>query len=181
VAINRFDTDTDKEIQLVIDKALALGADDCVVSEVWAQGSKGGIAMARAVMKLAERKNNFSFLYSLEDSLKDKIAAIATRMYGAGDVEYYEQAEKKISIFRSEGWDKLPVCMTKTHLSLSHDPGRLGRPSGFTLPIKDIRAFIGSGFLSPMCGEINTMPGLPRHPAGEKIDIDEHGNIVGLF
>ncbi|MFH1414148.1 MAG: formate--tetrahydrofolate ligase, partial [Candidatus Omnitrophota bacterium] len=106
---------------------------------------------------------------------------IATKIYGAKDVEYSGEAEEKIQLFTKQGWDNLPICMAKTHLSLSHDPALKGRPRDFTLPIRDIRASVGAGFLYPLCGTMRTMPGLPSHPAGEKIDIDQEGNILGLF
>ncbi len=181
VAINRFNTDTEQEIDLVRKKSLALGAYDCVVSEVWLKGGAGGLDLARAVIRAAQEKNDFRFLYPLELSLKEKIEKIALSMYGAKGVMYSSHAESKIELFTRQGWSGLPVCMSKTHLSLSHDPLLLGRPKDFILPIRDIRAFIGAGFLSPLCGSIQTMPGLPRHPAGENIDIDEKGNITGLF
>ena len=113
--------------------------------------------------------------------IKEKIQTIATKIYGAKDVQYTPQAEEKIKLYTKLGWDKLPVCMAKTHLSLSHDPTLKGRPTGFTLPVKDIRASIGAGFLYPLCGEMRTMPGLPSVPAGTKVDIDKDGKVVGLF
>ncbi len=180
VAINRFSCDTDKEIEFVKKKAKEFGAYECCVSEVWAKGSKGGLDLGKAVIKAAAEKNNFKFLYPLEISIKDKIKEIATKIYGAKDVEYAPLAEEKIKIYTERGLDKLPICMAKTHLSLSHDPNLKGRPCGFTLPIRDIRASVGAGFLYPLCGEMKTMPGLPSHPVGENIDIDEKGNIIGL-
>ena len=181
VALNRFNSDTEKEIKFVTTKARAFGADDCQVSEVWRTGSKGGVGLAKAVIRVARQKNDFRFLYPLGDSIKEKIETIATRMYGATGVEYSQEALHKIDLFTARGWQALPICMSKTHLSLTHDPKLAGSPRGFVLPVRDIRAFIGAGFLSPLCGSINTMPGLPTHPAGEKIDIDSKGNIVGLF
>ncbi|MFA5119141.1 MAG: formate--tetrahydrofolate ligase [Candidatus Omnitrophota bacterium] len=181
VAINRFNTDTEREIGLIRKKALEFGAYDCVVSEVWLKGGSGGLDLGRAVIRAAQEKNDFRFLYPLELSLKEKIEKIALSMYGAKGVMYSSQAVNKIELFTRQGWSGLPVCMSKTHLSLSHDPLLLGRPKDFILPIRDIRAFIGAGFLSPLCGSIQTMPGLPRHPAGENIDIDDKGNITGLF
>jgi formyltetrahydrofolate synthetase len=117
----------------------------------------------------------------LDIPIKEKIKAIATKIYGAKDIEYSELAESKIKLFTERGWDNLPICMAKTHLSLSHDPNLKGRPRDFILPIRDVRASVGAGFLYPLCGTMQTMPGLPSHPAGEKIDIDKKGNIVGLF
>ncbi|MFH1406548.1 MAG: formate--tetrahydrofolate ligase [Candidatus Omnitrophota bacterium] len=180
VAINRFSADTNKEIELVRKRAISCGADDCAVSNLWLKGSSGGVELARAVVKAAEKTSNFKFLYPLDMSIKEKIEKIATDIYGAAAVKYLPLAEKKINLYTSLGYDKLPICMAKTHLSLSHDPSLKGRPSGFTLPIRDIRASIGAGFLYPVCGEMRTMPGLPTHPIGEHIDIDKNGNILGL-
>ncbi|MEW6101003.1 MAG: formate--tetrahydrofolate ligase [Candidatus Omnitrophota bacterium] len=181
VAINRFSCDTDKEIDFVKKKAKEFGAYDSCVSEVWLKGSKGGMELGRAVINAAKEKSNFKFLYDLGASIKEKIETIAQKIYGAASVEYSPLAEEKINKYTQAGYDKLPICMAKTHLSLSHDPLLKGRPQGFIFPIRDIRASIGAGFLYPLCGEMKTMPGLPSHPAGEKIDIDEEGNIVGLF
>ncbi|MCM8795427.1 MAG: formate--tetrahydrofolate ligase [Candidatus Omnitrophica bacterium] len=180
VAINRFAYDLDKEIDFVREKTKEFGAFDCCVSEVWAKGSKGGLELARSVINASNQKTNFNFLYPLDIPIKEKIRIIATRIYGAKDVEYSPLAEEKINIYTQRGYDRLPICMAKTHLSLSHDPSLKGRPRDFILPIKDIRVSCGAGFLYPLCGEISTMPGLPSHPLGEKIDIDEKGNIIGL-
>jgi len=180
VAINRFSCDTDKEIEFVKKKAKEFGAYDCCVSEVWKDGSEGGIDLAKAVIKAANCPKNFKFLYSLDLPIKEKIKIIATSIYGAKDVEYADLTESKIKIFTQRSWDKLPICMAKTHLSLSHDPNLKGRPKDFILPVRDIRASVGAGFLYPLCGKMQTMPGLPSHPVGENIDIDEKGNIIGL-
>jgi len=181
VAVNKFSTDTQKELDFVKKKAVEAGACDCQVSEVWAKGGKGGLDLARAVVKAVSLPKKFKFLYPLNIPIKEKIKTIATEIYGAKDVEYSELAEKKVQLYTARGWDKLPICMAKTHLSLSHDPNLKGRPRDFILPIRDIRASVGAGFLYPLCGEMQTMPGLPSHPAGEKIDLDSRGNIVGLF
>ncbi|MBU3933641.1 MAG: formate--tetrahydrofolate ligase [Candidatus Omnitrophica bacterium] len=181
VAINRFTTDTKREIELIRKKAKEAGAEDAVLSEVWAKGSKGGTDLARAVVRAAEKKSAFKFLYPLNWPIKKKIETIAKKIYGAGDVHYEDAAEKSIALYTKLGYDKLPICMAKTHLSLSHDPKLKGRPQGFTLPIRDVRASVGAGFLYPLCGTMRTMPGLPTHPAGEKVDIDKNGNTVGLF
>ncbi len=181
VAINKFITDTDKEIDFVIKKARDFGAEDCVVSEVFSRGSSDGLDLAKSVIKAAQRENKFSFLYSLDIPIKEKIRIISTRIYGASGVEYSPAAEEKIALFTKFGWDNLPICMAKTHLSLSHDPALLGRPRDFVLPIRDIRASIGAGFLYPLCGQMQTMPGLPSHPVGEKVDIDDSGRIMGMF
>ena len=181
VAINRFTTDTDKEIEAVRKKAKACGADDAVVSEVWAKGGEGGMDLARAVVKAANKPSHFKFLYSLDEPIAKKIEKIATSVYGAENVEYSPEAMKKIGLYTKLGYDKFPICMAKTHLSLSHDPELKGRPTGFTIPIRDIRVAAGAGFLYPLCGQMRTMPGLPSEPAGTHIDLDENGNVVGLF
>lgn len=180
VAINKFSSDTKEEIEFVKQKAIEFGADDCQVSEVWAKGSSGGVALAKSVVRFAESKKKFSFLYPLEASMKEKIETIATRMYGAAGVSYSAEAETKIVEYSRLGWSKLPVCMAKTPLSLSHDASLKGRPIGFILPVRDIRAYTGAGFLTVLCGAIQTMPGLPSHPRGENIDIDSFGSIKGL-
>ena len=181
VAVNRFTHDTDKEVEAVRKIAMDAGAEDAVTSDVWAKGGKGGSGLARAVVKAAEKPSSFKFLYPLDISIKDKIKKIATEIYGAGSVEYSPLANKKIETYEKLGYGNLPLCMAKTHLSLSHDPKLKGRPSGFTLPIRDIRASIGAGFLYPLCGEMRTMPGLPTVPAGTRVDIDDKGRVVGLF
>lgn len=180
VAINRFSFDTNKEIDLVKNKAIEFGAISACVSEVWSKGSKGGLDLAKAVIKAADANKKFKLLYSLDVGIKDKIKAIAINIYGARDVEYSDIAEAKILEFIRQGWDKLAICMAKTPLSLSGDPDLKGRPQDFTLSVRDIRVFTGAGFISPLCGKIETMPGLPSHPRGENIDIDEKGNIIGL-
>jgi formyltetrahydrofolate synthetase len=132
-------------------------------------------------VKAANKPSNFKFLYSLDEPITQKIEKIATKIYGAAKVEYLPEAAKKLELYTKLGYDKLPICMAKTHLSLSHDPLLKGRPTGFTLPIRDIRVAAGAGFLYPLCGEMRTMPGLPSEPAGTHIDLDENGNVVGLF
>lgn len=181
VAINKFTTDTKREIELIRRKAIEAGAEDAVLSEVWVRGSKGGEELAKAVVRAAEKKSSFKFLYSLNWPIKKKVETIAKKIYGAGTVRYEEAARAKIKLYTKLGYDKLPICMAKTHLSLSHDPKIKGRPQGFTLPIRDIRASVGAGFLYLLCGSMRTMPGLPSHPAGEKVDIDREGKITGLF
>jgi len=181
VCVNKFDSDTDEEIEIIKENALAAGAEDAVLSDVWRYGGKGGEDLARAVVKAAEKPNNFKFLYPLDISIKEKIETIATKIYGAAEVDYAPLANRKIDLYTKQGFDKLPICMAKTHLSLSHDPKLLGRPTGYAIPIRDINASVGAGFLYPLCGEMRTMPGLPTIPAGTKVDIDEDGNTVGLF
>jgi len=180
VAINRFSSDTDEEISFVKKKASEFGANGCEVSEVWAKGSKGGVDLARCVIKAAALPKKFNFLYPLDIPIREKIKIIATKIYGARDVEYSQIAEDRIKLFTERKLDNLPICMAKTHLSLSHDPNLKGRPRDFILPIRDVRASAGAGFLYPICGTMQTMPGLPSRPAGEKIDIDKKGNIIGL-
>ena len=181
VAVNNFDSDTSEEIEAIRERAKAAGAEDAVVSKVWLKGGEGGVDLAEAVVKAAEKPSKFEFLYPLDWPIKKKIEAIATKIYGADGVDYLPLAEKKIELYTRQGFDKLPICMAKTHLSLSHDPNLKNRPKGFRVPIRDVRASVGAGFLYPLLGEMRTMPGLPKVPAGTKVDIDEDGNIVGLF
>jgi len=180
VAINKFATDTEKELILVRKKAILAGADEAVVSELWKRGSKGGTELAKAVIKAAESKKRFGFLYPLNLSIKDKIKKIAKEMYGAGNVSYSSAANDSIALYEKLGYGKLPVCIAKTHLSFSANPAAKGAPEGFTLPVRDAHLSAGAGFITPICGTINTMPGLPANPIGTRIDIDKKGNIVGL-
>jgi formate--tetrahydrofolate ligase len=181
VSINHFSSDTDEEIEVVRERAKAAGAEDAVVCKVWLDGGDGGTELAEAVVKAAEKPSEFKFLYPLDWPIKKKIEIIATEIYGADGVDYAPEAEKKIDLYTKQGFDKLPMCMAKTHLSLSHDPNLKGRPTGFRVPIRDVRASVGAGFLYPLLGQMRTMPGLPKVPAGTKVDIDKNGNIVGLF
>ncbi len=181
VAINHFVNDTDREIELVRKIAIEAGAEDAVLSEVWGKGGEGGKALAEAVVKACDKPNDFHFLYPLDIPIKEKIEIIATEIYGADGVDYSPVAEAKIKLYNKMGLSDLPICMAKTHLSLSHDPTLKGRPKGFRLPVRDINASVGAGFLFPLCGDMRTMPGLPAVPAGTKIDIDENGVIRGLF
>ncbi|MHC4503651.1 MAG: formate--tetrahydrofolate ligase [Planctomycetota bacterium] len=181
VAVNRFTDDTDKEVELVRKFALEAGADDSVASNVWAEGGKGGAALAEAVVKACEKPSQFKLLYEDGASIKEKIEAIATKVYGAEDVDYAPAAEAKVKLYTKQGFDKLPLCMAKTHLSLSHDPALKGAPTGFTLPIRDIRASVGAGFLYAICGDMRTMPGLPSRPAFMAVDLTEDGKVEGLF
>jgi hypothetical protein len=181
VAINSFPTDTQAEIDMVVEQALSAGAFDAVISNVWSDGGQGGLQLAEAVIRAAETPADFRFLYDLNIPIKEKIEIIATRVYGAEGVDYLPAAEKGIARYTEMGYDRLPVCMAKTHLSLSHDPLLKGCPSGFRLPIKEIRASVGAGFLYPLCGDIRTMPGLPTKPAAEGIDLDDEGRVIGLF
>lgn len=181
VAINRFTTDTDRELEAVRKIAKDAGAFDAVESTMWAEGGKGGDDLAKAVIKAAESPSDFHFLYELDIPIKEKIKTIATKIYGASRVDFSPKSSKQIEKFTQMGFDKLPICMAKTHLSLSHDPKLKGRPQGFELPIREVRLSAGAGFIYPLVGEMKTMPGLPTVPAGTNIDIDENGNVVGLF
>lgn len=180
VGINRFAEDTDEELAFVRDQALAHGALDAQVNEVFLKGSKGAEGLARAVSKAAGQKNDFRFLYQLGDPMEKKIETIAAQVYGAGKVEYSELALERVSFYRKLGFESLPVCMAKTHLSLSHDPKLKGAPTGFTLPIRDIRIAAGAEYLFPMCGAILTMPGLSEEPRGKEIDLDSKGKVIGI-
>lgn len=181
VAINTFPYDTEAELDAMARISLEAGATAAVRSYVHPKGGEGGAELAEAVVAACEEPSEFKFLYDLEASIKEKIETIATKIYGAAGVDYAPEAEKKIEIFTRQGYANLPICMAKTHLSFSHDPLLKGRPEGFTLPIRDVRPSIGAGFLYPLCGEMRTMPGLPTRPAAVDVDIDENGNIVGLF
>ncbi len=181
VAINLCTSDTDREVETVRKIALESGAFAVEISEVWEKGGEGGKNLAEAVVRACDEPQNFHFLYPLDIPIKEKIEIIATQIYGADGVTYEPKAEAGIKRFTELGWDKLPICMAKTHLSLSHDPNLKGRPRGFKVPIRDIRPSIGAGFLYPLCGEMSTMPGLPSEPAGNKVDIDGEGRVVGLF
>jgi formyltetrahydrofolate synthetase len=182
VAVNSFATDTKAEVELVREAALAAGAEDSVVATHWMHGGAGAVDLAKAVIKAAEKPSNFKFLYPLEYSIKEKIECICKEIYGADGVDYLPEAEAKIELYTRLGFDKLPLCMAKTHLSLSHDPNLKGVPKGFRVPIRDIRASVGAGFLYPLLGEMRTMPGLPTRPVFYDVDLDlETGRVLGLF
>lgn len=182
VAVNRFSTDTPAEIELVRRAAIEAGAEDAVMSNHWEQGGQGAIELAKAVMQAAQKPHTFQFLYDLHLPIKEKIEIICREVYGAAGVEYSPQAEEQIARYTRQGFDKLPICMAKTHLSLSHDPNLKGEPTGFIVPIREIRASVGAGFLYPLAGEMRTMPGLPTRPAFFDIDLDlKTGRVLGLF
>ncbi len=182
VAVNSFAADTKAEVELVREAALAAGAEDSVVATHWMHGGAGAVDLAKAVIKAAEKPTNFKFLYPLEISIKEKIEIICKQIYGADGVDYTPEADAKIELYTRLGFDKLPLCMAKTHLSLSHDPNLKGVPKGFRVPIRDIRASVGAGFLYPLLGEMRTMPGLPTRPVFYDVDLDlETGRVVGLF
>lgn len=183
VAINTFAADTPAELAFIQKAAVEQGgAADAVICEHWEKGGDGAVDLANAVVKAAELKNTFQFLYPLELSIKEKIEIIARKVYGADGVDYDPEAEEKIKEYTRLGFDKLPMCMAKTHLSLTHDPALKGVPKGWRLPIRDLRASVGAGFIYPLCGKMSTMPGLPTRPAFYDVDLDlTTGRVVGLF
>ena len=182
VAVNRFSTDTLAELETVRQAALEFGAFDAVVSNHWELGGEGAVELAKAVMRAAEQPVDFRFLYDLDMPIKEKIETICREVYGADGVDYSPLAEERIAEYTRLGDDNLPICMAKTHLSISHDPALKGAPRGFRVPIRDIRASVGAGFLYPLVGKMRTMPGLPTRPAFMNVDIDlESGKVVGLF
>ncbi len=180
VAINHFPDDTDAEIELVRKVSMDAGAFDVAVSKVFAEGGAGGTDLARATIRAAEHGSSFRHLYPLDAPIKTKIETIAREMYGAGSVSYTPAANRAIRTYTSLGYDNLPICMAKTHLSLSGDPQLVGRPEGFDLLIREVRASAGAGFIYPIVGEMRTMPGLGKSPGGLQIDINDDGDIVGL-
>ena len=175
VAINRFATDTNKEVGLVRKTALKAGAHSCVQSELYKKGSRGGIELARAVTEASRIKSKFKLSYPSSAGIKEKIDIIAKKIYGAKAVSYEPLAEENVKTYEGLGFAGLPICVAKTHLSLSHDPLLKGAPKGFILPVREIRPSAGAGFLYALCGKILTMPSLPSHPVGECIDVDAKG------
>ena len=180
VAVNRFPTDTDKEIALVIEKCRELGVN-VRLSTVWAEGGKGGIELAEEVVRLCEEKNDFTYSYELDTTIEEKINAIVTKVYGGEGVCFTPEAQAEIDRLTALGYGKLPVCMAKTQYSFSDDATKLGAPSGFTVTVRKIKVSAGAGFIVALTGNIMTMPGLPKVPAAERIDVDENGKISGLF
>lgn len=181
VTVNKFTADTDKEIKFVLKYALDSGAHYAVPIDPWAKGGDGCIEGAEAVVKACKQPNNFHLLYPDTMSIKEKIETIATKIYRADDVEYNPLAEQRIKLYTQLGYDKMPINMAKTHLSLSHNPDWKGVPKHYKIPVRDIRASVGAGFLYPLLGEMRTMPGLPSIPAAHMVDIDKTGKTVGLF
>ena len=180
VAINAFPTDTGAELDLVAEKCRELGVN-VALSEVWAKGGEGGTALAQEVVRLCEQENCFGFVYDIDAPILDKITAIARRIYHAKDVDFLPAAKKKAQMLTELGFDHVPICMAKTQYSFSDDPKRLGAPQGFTLTVTDMKICAGAGFIVCYTGDIMTMPGLPKVPAAERIDVDENGVISGLF
>ncbi len=180
VAINRFVNDTDAELALIADKCRALGVN-VALSEVWGRGGEGGVALAEEVLRLCGQPHDFRFAYELDRPLRDKIETIVKRVYGGAGVSYSSAAATELDRLEAMGFGSLPVCMAKTQYSLSDDPAKLGRPEGFTVTVSKVKVSAGAGFVVVQTGDIMTMPGLPKVPAAEKIDVDENGVISGLF
>ena len=180
VAINRFPTDTEAELKLIETKCKELGVN-VALSEVWGKGGEGGIELAKEVVRLCEEPNDFTFSYELDLPIKDKIEAIVKKIYHGDGVNFTANAEKQIKTLTELGYDKLPICMAKTQYSFSDDQTKLGAPRGFTVTVRNVKVSAGAGFLVALTGEIMTMPGLPKVPAAERIDVDETGKISGLF
>jgi formate--tetrahydrofolate ligase len=179
VAVNAFPTDHPSEHDAIREVAAAAGARSAVCTH-FADGGRGAAELAEAVAEAAEEPSDFHFLYPSEASLREKIETVATRVYGAAGVEYSPQAGKQLDTYEKAGFGTLPVCIAKTHLSISSDPSLKGAPTGWTLPVREVRASVGAGFVYPICGEMRTMPGLGTNPAAARIDLDENGEIVGL-
>ena len=181
VAVNKFATDTPEEAEFVRKAAEAAGAEASVPCDHWARGGAGAVELAQAVIAACEKPANFRFLYELDISIKDKIEAICKKVYLADRVAYEPLAERQIAAYEKAGLGRLPICMAKTHLSLSHDAALKGVPRGFTVPVREVRASAGAGFLYPLLGAMRTMPGLPSRPAFMDVDLDDQGNVLGLF
>ncbi|MCD7748423.1 MAG: formate--tetrahydrofolate ligase [Oscillospiraceae bacterium] len=180
VAVNRFPTDTDAEVELIIRRCKELGVN-VVLSDVWAKGGEGGEALAREVLRLCEEPSDFRFCYELSDTLEEKIEKVVTKVYGGAGVAFTDSAKKQLARLTDLGFGGLPVCIAKTQYSFSDDPSLLGAPEGFTVTVKEVKVSAGAGFVVVLTGDIMTMPGLPKVPAAEKIDVDENGVISGLF
>ena len=180
VAVNRFPTDTDAEIDLVIEKCKELGVN-VVLSTVWAEGGKGGMALAEEVMRLCDQQSEFEFSYDLDTSIEEKVEAIVKRIYRGNGVTFTPQAKKQLATLAALGFDKLPVCMAKTQYSFSDDATKIGAPENFTITVRNVKVAAGAGFVVALTGDIMTMPGLPKAPAAFNIDVDDTGKIVGLF
>ena len=180
VAVNRFPTDTDAEIDLVIEKCRELGVN-VVLSTVWAEGGKGGEALAKEVVRLCDMENDFDFAYDANASIEEKVETIVKRIYRGNGVIFTPAAKKQIATLVAHGFDKLPVCMAKTQYSFSDDATKLGAPDDFTVTVRNVKVSAGAGFVVALTGDIMTMPGLPKSPAALRIDVDDTGKITGLF
>jgi methylenetetrahydrofolate dehydrogenase (NADP+)/methenyltetrahydrofolate cyclohydrolase/formyltetrahydrofolate synthetase len=181
VAVNTFATDTFAEIELVKTTAMAAGASAAVTADPWGGGGPGCAELAEAVVEACEEESNFDFLYPLDQSIEAKITTIATEIYGASGIELSPKAKKQIASYEKNGFGYLPICMAKTHLSISHDPTLKGAPKDYVMPVREVRASVGAGFIYPIIGAMRTMPGLGTKPAFMNVDVDEEGNVVGLF
>ncbi|KAF7866900.1 hypothetical protein EAF04_005741 [Stromatinia cepivora] len=182
VAINKFETDTDAEIEVIREEAIAAGAEDAIPANHWAEGGKGAVDLAKGVIAASEKEKNFKLLYSLDGDVQTRIEAIGKEMYGADKVEFSEIAQKKVDTYTKQGFGNLPICIAKTQYSLSHDPDLKGAPTGFTVPIRDVRLAAGAGYLYALAADIQTIPGLPTAPGYLNVDVDtETGEIDGLF
>ncbi len=180
VAVNKFPTDTEKEVELIIDECKKLGVN-VVLSDVWAKGGDGGIELAKEVVALCERENDFTFSYETEDTIENKIDAIVRKVYGGDGVVFTADAQKQIKQLTDLGFGNLPICMAKTQYSFSDDMTKTGAPENFKITVRNLKVSAGAGFIVALTGDIMTMPGLPKVPAAEKIDVDENGKIIGLF
>ncbi len=180
VAVNKFPTDTDAEVELIIKRCRELGVN-VVLSDVWAKGGEGGVEMAEEIVRLCEQPNDFTYSYELDGSIEDKIEAIVKKVYGGDGITVLPAAKKQIAQLTELGFDKLPICVAKTQYSFSDDPAKLGAPEGFKVTVKNVKVSAGAGFIVVLTGDIMTMPGLPKVPAAEKIDVDDEGRIIGLF
>jgi methylenetetrahydrofolate dehydrogenase (NADP+)/methenyltetrahydrofolate cyclohydrolase/formyltetrahydrofolate synthetase/formate--tetrahydrofolate ligase len=181
VAVNEFSTDTAAEVELVRQAAIDAGAETAAATSHWTNGGDGAVELAEAVVAACEKPSQFRFLYPLEQPIKQKIETIAKEIYSAASVTYEPLADRQIKSYEDNGFGNLPICMAKTHLSISHDPNVKNAPSGYTLPVREVRASVGAGFIYPLLGEMRTMPGLGSKPVFMNIDIDEDGRVMGLF
>ena len=181
VAVNRRPEDTDEECEVTRKLALEYGAYAAELNEAFAKGGDGATALAEAVVGACEQPNSYAPIYELDDPIAEKIRKIATRVYGAADVNLLPAALEKAERYAKDGLDTVPICMAKTHLSLSHDPNLVGAPTDFVLPVRDLRSYTGAGWIVALCGDMQTMPGLGVTPALQSVDIDENGRTVGLF
>jgi methylenetetrahydrofolate dehydrogenase (NADP+)/methenyltetrahydrofolate cyclohydrolase/formyltetrahydrofolate synthetase len=174
-------SDTDAELELIRTKSLEAGANDAIACNHWAKGGAGAVELGQAVITACDREKKFNFLYDLNQSIEAKIEHICKEIYGADGIELSDLAKKKIETYTAQGFRDLPICMAKTQYSFSHDANLKGVPTGFTVPIRDIRASVGAGFLYPLLGAMQTMPGLPTRPCFFDVDLDEDGQVTGLF
>jgi formyltetrahydrofolate synthetase len=181
VGVNKFPSDTPDELALVRRLATEHGAYAAEVNTAFEDGGKGAVALAEAVLAAAEEPNSFDFAYPIDAPIEEKIRAIVRKVYGGDDVQLLPAAREKAALFERDGLGSLPICMAKTHLSLTHDPTLRNAPTGFTVPVRDLRPYTGAGWIVALCGDMMTMPGLGKTPAARAIDVDPAGNTVGLF